>query len=75
MENQIPVRKAQWCSYIMKYLSYNRNSYSTPNRNNPSISRIGITEDGIVYDTHLYPTENMTFTDDPSTGNTWESRK
>lgn len=73
--NGVPVRESQWRSYVSKYLNSNRNSYATPNRNNPTISRIAVTDDGVAYDAQLYPADTMTFTDEQSPGNDYGSRQ
>lgn len=72
-ENRIPVREGQWRSYVTKYLQGSRNNFQTPNRN-PAISRIAVTEDGVAYDSQLYPAETMMFTDEQGSGNGWEAR-
>lgn len=71
--NRIPVKEAQWRSYVTKFLQGNRNNFATPGRN-PGIARIAVTDDGIAYDTQLYPGEALTFVDNESSGNGQESR-
>lgn len=72
--NRIPVKEAQWRSYVTKFLHGTRNSYATPNRN-PMVARITVTDDGVAYDTQLYPADTMMFAEDQATGNSRESRQ
>lgn len=71
--NRIPIKESQWRSYVSKFLHGNRNSFATPSRGNPTISRIAVTDDGVAYDTGLYPADSLTFADD--SGNGYESRQ
>lgn len=71
--NRIPVWEAQWRSYVSKFLNGNRNTFATPSRNTPMVVRIAVTEDGIAYDTGIYPADKLAFADDHGSGNSYES--
>lgn len=70
--NCIPVKEGQWRSYMSKFLQNNRPTYGQAARNT-MVVRIAVTDDGVAYDTHLYPAENMTFSKEQSVGNGRES--
>ncbi|KZP23551.1 hypothetical protein FIBSPDRAFT_951780 [Athelia psychrophila] len=78
--NKIPIRESQWRSYINRYMNPTgqRGTPTAARRYNPQpaiIAQINVTDDGVEFDTGVYPADQLHFSDGSHSGNGQESRR